>query len=428
MTKGLTRAVTALDLTALTFAVGIASWVVLDSVLPWRSDIAIGSTLPMLAALYGGAALGELLARQLWQTSVQRPSYARAVLVAATSVGAVAIIALATRVYWSRPFLILTAAIWLTLMVLFRAVWRSRAWEERYVAITSRKHLADDLNASPNATVVATVQPNQACDLPPPGANGATLLVDPGSVLSDDVSRYVAAARAEGTAVRSFVDVYEEHTGRASIAHVPDGWSGPGAIRTKSGYLPIKRALDIVGSILLSPFAAVAVGIGAIWVKLDSPGPALFHQQRVGENGRVFTIHKIRTMYDYDTETGARFVVDEDARVTKAGRRLRRLRIDELPQLWNVIRGDLSLVGPRPEQVGFVAEFEREIPFYSERLLVRPGITGWAQVHHGYASSVDETIEKLAYDLYYVKHMSFWLDLRVLGRSVWTVITGFGAK
>jgi lipopolysaccharide/colanic/teichoic acid biosynthesis glycosyltransferase len=133
-------------------------------------------------------------------------------------------------------------------------------------------------------------------------------------------------------------------------------------------------------------------------------------------------------MFDDSETEGPRFASLDDPRITPVGRLLRKLRLDELPQLWNVLRGDLSLVGPRPEQEKFVEEFTREIPFYADRHLVRPGITGWAQVNFGYAETVDQTIEKLKYDLFYVKHMSVWMDLRILLRSVATVLTGSGSR
>ena len=124
----------------------------------------------------------------------------------------------------------------------------------------------------------------------------------------------------------------------------------------------------------------------------------------------------------------ARFAGVKDDRLTRVGRLLRRTRFDELPQLWNILTGDLSLVGPRPEQGPFVERFSETIPFYTHRHLVRPGLTGWAQVNYGYADSEADTIEKLSFDLYYVKHLSPWMDLEVLGRSVWTVLSGFGAR
>jgi lipopolysaccharide/colanic/teichoic acid biosynthesis glycosyltransferase len=167
-----------------------------------------------------------------------------------------------------------------------------------------------------------------------------------------------------------------------------------------------------------------------VWgvVKLDSPGPALYHQKRTGRNEKPFTLHKFRTM-GVDAEVGGpRFAALDDPRITRVGRFLRKSRLDEIPQLWNVLRGDLSIVGPRPERPVFVEEYERAIPFYGSRHLIRPGVTGWAQVNYGYADDEADTVEKLTYDLYYVKHQSVWLDLHILGLSVWTVLTGFGAR
>jgi lipopolysaccharide/colanic/teichoic acid biosynthesis glycosyltransferase len=173
------------------------------------------------------------------------------------------------------------------------------------------------------------------------------------------------------------------------------------------------------------------VGIGllvALYVKIADGGEVLFLQERVGLNGRPFTMYKFRTM-DADAERdGARFAEEDDPRLIRGGRFLRKSRLDEIPQMWNVLKGDMSLVGPRAEQVPFAAEFSREIPFYDHRHLVRPGITGWAQVNYGYADDEVETIEKLTYDLYYIKHMSPVLDVRIFWKSIWTVLTGAGAR
>ena len=145
--------------------------------------------------------------------------------------------------------------------------------------------------------------------------------------------------------------------------------------------------------------------------------------------GQPFLITKFRSMrVDAEAESGPVWAEANDPRVTRIGRFLRRTRLDELPQFWNVLKGDVSLVGPRPEQVPFVEEFAQSIPFYDHRHLVRPGVTGWAQVNYGYADGEADTIEKLTYDLYYVKHLSPWLDLQILTRSLGTVLLGRGAR
>jgi lipopolysaccharide/colanic/teichoic acid biosynthesis glycosyltransferase len=166
----------------------------------------------------------------------------------------------------------------------------------------------------------------------------------------------------------------------------------------------------------------------ALVVRIDSDGPVLYSQERVGRDGRLFTLTKFRTMVDGAEANGPMFATENDPRITRVGRFLRKSRLDEFPQLWSVLKGDMSLIGPRPERPMFVAEYSSEIPFYGSRTLVRPGVTGWAQVNYGYADHQAEAVEKLTYDLFYIKHSSFWLDLEILGRSIWTVATGSGAR
>jgi lipopolysaccharide/colanic/teichoic acid biosynthesis glycosyltransferase len=182
-----------------------------------------------------------------------------------------------------------------------------------------------------------------------------------------------------------------------------------------------------VGLVLfLSPLALLAGLLVALAVYLDLGRPVLFAQERVGLGGRVFKAYKFRTMRGAPRE-GA-YAGEEAERITPLGRFLRRYRLDELPQLWNVLKGEMALVGPRPEQRILAETYAREIPLYALRHTVRPGLTGWAQVHQGYAEGKEETLVKLSYDLYYVRHLSFFLDLRILLRTIWVVLSGFQAK
>jgi lipopolysaccharide/colanic/teichoic acid biosynthesis glycosyltransferase len=168
--------------------------------------------------------------------------------------------------------------------------------------------------------------------------------------------------------------------------------------------------------------------IVATMVKLTSKGPVLYHQERVGQHGRVFTVHKFRSMVtDAEAGTGAVWARPGDVRVTPIGGFLRRVRLDELPQLWNVLLGDMSLVGPRPERPEFVRSLTEQIPFYGQRHVVRPGLTGWAQVRYTYGASVEDAMEKLQYDLYYIKNMSLALDLFILFSTVKTILHRQGA-
>ena len=176
--------------------------------------------------------------------------------------------------------------------------------------------------------------------------------------------------------------------------------------------------------IFLMPFMTLV----AILIRLESPGRALFLQQRVGLDGRSFTIYKFRTMRNADDGSKAKFADKHDARVTKIGKVLRKARIDELPQLWNVIIGEMSLIGPRPEQVDLMYVIENEIPLFSLRHSIRPGITGWAQVRQGYADDISTTREKLAHDLWYVSNVSILVDISIAIRTLQVVFNGFGSR
>jgi lipopolysaccharide/colanic/teichoic acid biosynthesis glycosyltransferase len=171
------------------------------------------------------------------------------------------------------------------------------------------------------------------------------------------------------------------------------------------------------------------VALTALAIKLETPAaPVLFWQTRVGRGGRPFRLAKFRSMRPDAEANGVRFATVDDERTTRMGRFIRKRRLDELPQFWNILRGEMSLIGPRPEQVPFVDRFARELPFYGYRHLVEPGITGWAQVSQGYADGCDQTRIKLEYDLYYIHHYSLWLDLLIAARTVRVLLTGFGAR
>jgi sugar transferase (PEP-CTERM system associated) len=189
-----------------------------------------------------------------------------------------------------------------------------------------------------------------------------------------------------------------------------------------------KRALDVVASAVGLVLAGPILAAAAVAIKLDSPGPVFYAQVRAGERGRAFRVHKLRSMRTDAEAGGAVWAAEDDPRVTKVGRFLRRTRIDEIPQLWNVLVGEMSLVGPRPERPVFVAELERQIPFFRQRLAVKPGVTGHAQVRCRYGASVDDAREKLAYDLFYIKALSIWFDLSILIDTVKVVLLRIGSR
>ncbi len=432
--------IAASDLLLLAAAIAASSWLVFDTPLPWNApscsifsltDIqcvpARESVWPMLAMLIAGTALASYLSARMWDRGVPRPTYGRALAIAGFTLAFTAFGIVATRTYWSRGLLLATSALWTAGMLAHRALRRRRPWTERMVLITGEKELADDLRTAPHCDILAVYDP---VGFPPsdPLPTGVTLVIDLRAVLSDRMAQFVSSSNIAGYEVRGLVNVYEEHTGRMALVHLAEGWEISAPLSRNLGYAPFKRTFDAVFAAVTAP---IWLTLGAlIWVsvRLDSPGSAIYRQRRVGYRGEQFTLYKFRTMVDGADAGGPAFAVENDARLTRVGRVLRRFRIDEIPQLWNVLKGDLSLVGPRPEQVGFVRRFEESIPFYGHRHLVRPGVTGWAQVNYGYADDEADTIEKLTYDLYYVKHMSPWLDAQILGRSLWTVVSGFGAQ
>jgi exopolysaccharide biosynthesis polyprenyl glycosylphosphotransferase len=190
-----------------------------------------------------------------------------------------------------------------------------------------------------------------------------------------------------------------------------------------------KRLADILLSVLGLILAAPLMIVVAMLIKIDSQGPVFYRQQRVGQNGKRFTLSKFRSMRD-DAEaiTGPIFADKDDLRITRVGRGLRTTRVDELPQLLNVLKGEMSFVGPRPERPFFVEQFAKEIPYYTQRLSVRPGLTGWAQVCYSYGATVEDAVEKLRLDLYYIKNLSLILDLFIIMKTLKIIVLGKGAR
>jgi len=222
--------------------------------------------------------------------------------------------------------------------------------------------------------------------------------------------------------------IYEQLTGKIPFKHINNMWMLHIAIGKPKLYSRlIKPVLEAIIALILFVLLIPVMVVLAIVIKYDSRGRIFYTQERVGKDGRKFTIMKFRTMAENaESLTGAVYAADNDPRITKIGRFLRKWRLDEIPQLLNVIKGDMSLVGPRPEREVFIREFEEKIPFYTQRLLVRPGLTGWAQVKFPYASSIEQTEEKLQYDLYYIKNMSFILDFVVFLKTIRVVLFGKG--
>jgi sugar transferase (PEP-CTERM system associated) len=222
---------------------------------------------------------------------------------------------------------------------------------------------------------------------------------------------------------------YERLTGRVHLDMMRPSWlifSGRGrqARLSAAARVLMHRAAALVGAILSLP----VVILTAILIKLDSRGPVLYRQERVGRNGRPFTVMKFRSMRVDAEKDGPVWAIKEDDRVTRVGRVIRKIRVDEIPQFWNILKGDMNFVGPRPERPHFVAQLAEEIPYYEQRHLIAPGLTGWAQIKYPYGSSIEDARQKLQYDLYYIKNQSLTLDAAILFETVKTILFGRGAR
>ncbi|MFA6031740.1 MAG: sugar transferase [Myxococcota bacterium] len=255
------------------------------------------------------------------------------------------------------------------------------------------------------------------------------VVVDLRADLSDDWERFIADCALSGTPVYHVKQISESLTGRVEIEHLSENTLG--SLNPNQAYLKIKQAVDWITAlsvlVILSPlFLMVALAI-----RLESTGPSLFRQDRMGYGGSVYSVYKFRTMKVATVSGDAResaITKTGDARITRLGQFLRRSRIDELPQVINILRGEMSWIGPRPEALVLSNWYEAELPFYRYRHIVRPGITGWAQVNQGHVAAVEDVLEKLHYDFYYIKNFSPWLDLLIVFRTVQTMLTGFGAR
>ena len=253
----------------------------------------------------------------------------------------------------------------------------------------------------------------------------AGVVIDPQAPTDVARERLISDLRLQHVRLYSVEAVAELISGRKMLSNLQaqDLW----ALDGNPAYDTVKRLTDIGLTLAALPLWLPLCLAAGLAVKLNTPGPMLFSQIRIGRNGREFRIWKLRSMR-HEEATTARFAQPNDDRVTSVGKIIRRTRLDELPQLWNVLKGDMSLIGPRPEQAEFVRVFAHRIPAYPYRHLVRPGLTGWAQVQQGYAEGEEQTAVKLSYDLYYVAHYSLALDLLIAYKTARILFTGFGAR
>jgi len=236
--------------------------------------------------------------------------------------------------------------------------------------------------------------------------------------------------RVEGIDIIDGNDFYENLTGKLTVAALNPSWLifSDGFQKSHARRI-LKRSTDLILSIAMLILCLPVIIITAVLIKIDSKGPVFFSQDRVGEKRRSYRVHKFRSMVaDAEKQSGPVWAQTDDTRVTRVGRFIRQWRIDELPQLWNVLKGEMSFVGPRPEREFFVKKLEEMLPFYTIRFTVKPGITGWAQVSYGYGASVEDALEKLNYDLFYIKNMSAMMDLMIVLQTIKIVLFSKGAR
>ncbi len=369
--------------------------------------------------------------------------------------------------YWLFPLLVVEQGVFLLSAGL--AIVMVMGWRSAFDVITSRLMPRERLllvGTSPAAIVLARELFQRRQELgvdivgfvdPDPARVGAPV-INPGVVgtiddipglasrmrvdrvvvsLSDErgklpMDKLVDARLRSGVLFDHLASVYEEYTGKIALENLRPSWLVFSTGFRKSRLVSwTKRVFDITAAACGLVLSLPLTIISGLVVKLESPrDPVLYHQERVGLNGDPFTIHKFRTMRrDAEATSGPVWSAgDDDPRITRVGRFMRKTRLDEIPQLWNVLRGDMSLIGPRPERPAFVEQLTRQIPFYGQRHVVKPGVTGWAQVRYSYGASVEDAIEKMQYDLYYVKHMSLMFDLMITLETIKTVVLRRGAK
>lgn len=255
------------------------------------------------------------------------------------------------------------------------------------------------------------------------------IVADFDTELTDEWESFLADAALEGRVVYQVEQLRESLTGRVQVRHLSE--NSFGSLVPARAYSTIKHGGDFLAALALMPLALPVMGLCALAILADDGGPVLFRQRRTGQGGRQFRVLKFRTMRTTQAEDVSReaaMTLDKDVRITRVGAFLRRTRLDELPQLFNILKGEMSFIGPRPEAEVLSAWYTGDIPFYRYRHVVRPGITGWAQVNQGHVAEVEEIFLKTQYDFFYIKYFSPWLDVLIVFRTVKTMLTGWGAR
>lgn len=382
-----------------------------------RNEAAINSMLASVVATSGGL----VLARKV--NGYPGTKHLGSVVPGfASSFGLVSLIILSTRVDYSGAILILNFATSLIVYMLFMVI-ASRSNPVTFFSVPGGRirRLAEFGISS-----IPLIEPVV------PEPRGTMIVADLHADMPGEWERMLAQAALMGIPVFHYKQLYEAVAGKVQVEHLSE--NSLGSLLPNMSYARVKRTLDVLLALALLPLLIALFALVALAIKLDTPGPVLFRQQRLGFRGKIFNVAKFRTMHcriDADSEEEQRaqaMTSAEDPRITRVGAFLRRTRLDELPQIFNIIAGDMSWIGPRPEAIPLSKWYEQEIPFYSYRHIIRPGLTGWAQVNQGHVTNLNEIDEKLQFDFFYIKNFSFWLDFLIIFRTVSVITSGYGSK
>ncbi|MBQ7738143.1 MAG: TIGR03013 family PEP-CTERM/XrtA system glycosyltransferase [Desulfovibrionaceae bacterium] len=260
----------------------------------------------------------------------------------------------------------------------------------------------------------------------------ATMIVLlPDAPIDDEIAHELLMAKLSGRMVVDIRSFYEHVVKRLPLSQITEEWlllAEGFTLNTRGSLRRLKRAFDVFCSLLLLILTSPIMLLTAIIIRLESPGPVIYRQDRVGLHEKEFTVYKFRSMRNDAEKNGAVWACANDSRVTRFGKFIRKVRIDELPQVWNILKGDMSFIGPRPERMAFVQKLKEDIPYYSMRHTVKPGLTGWAQVCYPYGANEEDARFKLEYDLYYIKNMSLLLDIHIIFKTVGVVLFPKGAR
>ena len=382
----------------------------------------LGKTLEASAAGLGLAWLGLLAVPGL------PPGYLGAAVVGVASV------ALLVAVRSVLPLLLAPARITDGILLIGREDLAAELYEDlrrlRPMAGSARMIAVDPPGAGGDARSGMTLDPLELKTLVQEQSISRIVVVEPDLEANQEIASALLECRLLGVRVEDALELYARLHGKLWLAAIdPARLAFSDGFRITPLYRFVKRVIDLLCAVVFLVLAAPLMAVIALAVKLESPGPVLFRQERVGQFGKTFTLLKFRSMrQDAEAETGPTWCRQNDDRVTRIGNILRRSHLDELPQVLNVLAGDLSFVGPRPERPCFVEMLREEIVYYELRHYVRPGVTGWAQVSFPYAGSIEDSYEKLQYDLYYARNASLVLDLQILFRTALVMLTGRGSR